>query len=137
MIRWVWLFFLAVPCLAEQCVTLAWDANTESDLGGYIVYWGSVSRNYTNAENVGNITTNTVCGLLDGVTYYFAVKAYNTNGLVSDFSDEVSYSSNGAPSVIRGLRIRLGRTYGLIDVIKPEMEFVSEPRGQCHVCSKL
>lgn len=79
----------------EQSVTLAWDSNPESDIGGYIVYYGCASRNYTNAVNVGNVTTNTVRGLVDGATYFFAVTAYNTNGLESDFSDEVSYSSAG------------------------------------------
>jgi hypothetical protein len=86
---------LASSALAEQSVTLAWDPNPETDIGGYIVYYGSASRNYTNAINVGNVTTNTVRGLVDGATYFFAVTAYNTNGLESDFSDEVSYSSAG------------------------------------------
>lgn len=95
-IRW-WFFLLMFQTLSwgGQSVTLAWDPNSETDLAGYIVYWGSASRNYTNAVNVGNVTTNTVSGLMDGVSYYFAVTAYNTNGLESDFSDEVSY---GAPS---------------------------------------
>lgn len=89
----------------EQSVTLAWDPNPESDIGGYIVYYGCASRNYTNAVNVGNVTTNTVRGLVDGATYFFAVTAYNTNGLESDFSDEVSYSSaSRKPSRTRNAR---------------------------------
>lgn len=76
---------------AQDWVRLAWDPNSEPDLGGYIVYYGVASRVYTNAINVGNVTTNTVTGLVQGVLYYFAVTAYNTNGLESDFSDEVTY----------------------------------------------
>lgn len=97
------LFFLLIPalCFAEGSVTLAWDPNPESDLAGYILYYGSTSRNYTNAVNVVNATTNTVSGLVDGVSYFFAVTAYNTNGLESDFSDEVSYSRpTGSPIAI-------------------------------------
>jgi hypothetical protein len=80
---------------ADDWVTLAWDPNSEPDLGGYIVYYGVRSRLYTNAINVGNVTTNTVTGLVEGVLYYFAVTAYNTNGLESDYSDEVTYLAGG------------------------------------------
>lgn len=80
---------------ADDWVTLAWDPNSEPDLGGYIVYYGVRSRLYTNAINVGNVTTNTVTGLVEGVLYYFAVTAYNTHGLESDYSDEVTYLAGG------------------------------------------
>lgn len=92
---------ISISSYGEQSVTLAWDPNPETDLAGYIIYYGSANRNYTNAVNVGNITTNTVSGLVDGVTYYFAVTAYNTNGLESNFSNEVSYSRpTGSPIAI-------------------------------------
>jgi hypothetical protein len=90
------LTLLHTPVQAAQSVTLAWDPNPETDVGGYMVYHGTASRNYTNAVNVRNVTTNTVSGLVNGVTYFFAVTAYNTNGLESDFSDEVRYSVPGA-----------------------------------------
>jgi len=101
------LMALLLPVRAEQSVTLAWDPNPESDIGGYIVYYGSASRNYTNAVNAGNVTTNTVRGLVDGAPYFFAVTAYNTNGLESDFSDEVSYATSKGtkPSRIKSLSI--------------------------------
>ena len=95
----------AAAVCADESVTLAWDPNPEPDLGGYIVYYGPRSRVYTNAINVGNVTTNTVSGLEETGTYYFAVTAYNTNGLESDFSDEVSWSgarANRAPVVNAG-----------------------------------
>jgi hypothetical protein len=96
---------LGAAAWGQQSVTLAWDPNQEPDLGGYIVYYGPRSRVYTNAINVGNVTTNTVSGLEETGTYYFAVTAYNTNGLESDFSDEVSWSgarANRAPVVNAG-----------------------------------
>lgn len=106
--RWWWIMLvLPTICLGEHSVTLAWDANPETDIVGYIVYYGSASRNYTNAVNVGNVTTNMVIGLVDGVTYFFAVTAYNTNGLESDFSDEVSCCGVGsAPSKVTGLAVQ-------------------------------
>jgi hypothetical protein len=77
---------------AAQSVRLAWDANTESDLAGYVVHYGTASRSYTNSSDVGLVTTTTVSNLLEGVTYYFAVTAYNTSGLESEYSNEVSFT---------------------------------------------
>src|SRR5205085_7771374 len=71
-------------------VTLAWDPNTESDLAGYKVYIGTASGVYTTTIDVGNVTTYTVTGLAPGATYYFVVTAYDTGGLESGFSNEVS-----------------------------------------------
>ena len=58
-------------------VTLAWDANTDPELGGYKLYYGPTSGNYTGNVDVGNQTTSTLTGLTAGQTYYFAVKAYD------------------------------------------------------------
>lgn len=81
-------------------VTLSWDPNTEPDLAGYKVYYGTSSRNYTETIDVGNTTTYQITGLSEG-TYYFAVTAYDTSNNESDFSEEVSktFSQNQPPSV--------------------------------------
>jgi fibronectin type 3 domain-containing protein len=84
-------------------VTLAWDPNPETDLAGYRVYYGTASRSYSQTNSAGNVTTNVVGGLATGITYYFAVTAYNTSGLESDFSNEVNYTpslSSNSPPVI-------------------------------------
>lgn len=75
---------------AEQAI-LTWDANTEPYLGGYKVYYGTVSKNYASNIDVGKQTSYTVSGLQGGVTYYFAVTAYDTSySLESGYSNEVS-----------------------------------------------
>lgn len=84
----VYLFFF-VPCAQAGEVTLAWDANAESDIAGYNLYVGVESRGYGDAIDVGNFTTCTLSGLEHGQTYYFAVTAYNQTNLESDFSNEV------------------------------------------------
>jgi hypothetical protein len=73
-------------------VSLAWDRNSETDLAGYIVYYGTGSRVYNWFIDVGNATTCTVTGLADGSTYYFAATAYDSSGLESVYSSEVSKS---------------------------------------------
>lgn len=91
--------FVSAPALAGD-VTLAWDANTEPDLAGYRIYFGPASRAYGAPIVIGTQTTYTITGLPAG-TYYFAVTAYNTAGLESGFSNEVSATITGTPTVSR------------------------------------
>jgi len=70
------LFYSNLVSAAE--VTLAWDANTEPDLAGYMIYYGFATRSYDYVVDVGDQTTFTLSGLEDGYTYYFAVTAYDT-----------------------------------------------------------
>lgn len=87
------LFMLSLAAAAEAVageITLIWDPNSESDLAGYKVYFGTTSRTYGAPIILGKVTTYTVTGLTPGVTYYFAVTAYNTAGLESGYSNEVS-----------------------------------------------
>ncbi len=54
-------------------IGLAWDPNTEPDLAGYKVYYGTASRAYGNPVNVGNVTSYSLTGLTRGQTYFIAV----------------------------------------------------------------
>ena len=71
-------------------ISLAWDANTSSDIAGYKVYYGTSSGNYPAVINVGNTTTYTVSNLHGGLTYYLAVTDYDTSGNESGYSNEIS-----------------------------------------------
>lgn len=98
-----WLLAVAIATLAFQQtgrgVTLEWDPNQESDIAGYRLYYGTSSGNYSNTIEVGNETTALVEQLDPAGTYYFAVTAYNTEGLESLPSDEVSYTApSGIPN---------------------------------------
>ncbi len=73
-------------------INLAWDANNETDLAGYILYYGMTSGNYSNSIDVGNITQHTFIDLQDGVTYYFAITANDINGNESNYSEELSHA---------------------------------------------
>jgi hypothetical protein len=73
-------------------VTLTWDPNSEPDLSGYEVYYGTSSGNYQWNMDVGNVTTYNVNSLDTGITYYFAATAYNTSGYESGYSNEVVYT---------------------------------------------
>ena len=80
----------ANPTLTQFAVTLQWDANTETDLAGYKVYYGTVSRAYGTPIAVGLVTSYQVKGLTTPGVYFFAVTALNTTGQESGFSNEAT-----------------------------------------------
>jgi hypothetical protein len=82
-----------------QSVSLTWNSNTGPNIAGYNVYYGGASGTYTNMISVSNVTNTTISGLLAGVTYYFAVTAYNSLGQESVYSGEVSHLVAGLPTV--------------------------------------
>ena len=75
--------------------TLVWNANTESNLAGYRVHYGTVSDSPSTTIDVGRVTSRQFTGLQPGVTYYFRVVAYNTSGQSSTPSAQVSYTVPG------------------------------------------
>ena len=83
-------------------VTIEWNANTEQNLGGYIIYQGTYSRDYDASIDVGNWTSATIAGLDDNETYYFAVTAYDTNGNESGYSNEVCINCQTSSSADSG-----------------------------------
>ncbi|HQL91633.1 MAG TPA: fibronectin type III domain-containing protein [Syntrophales bacterium] len=73
-------------------VTVAWDPNPEPTVAGYRLYYGTSSRYYTNSVDVSNSTRCTISALVEGVTYYMAVTAYDTSGNQSGYSNEIVYT---------------------------------------------
>lgn len=77
------------PANSVNSAVLSWTPVTDPTLGGYLVYYGTISGIYPGLLPVGKENTSvTVNGLDSGRRYYFAVVAYNTQGQ-SDFSNEV------------------------------------------------
>lgn len=101
------LFFLVLTAsLQAGEVTLAWDSNSEGDLAGYKLYYDGDSDTemyggtgategdspiVINLEDLADAgsPTFTLTGLEAGQYYYFALTAFNTDGVESEFSDEV------------------------------------------------
>jgi hypothetical protein len=94
MIRLSLVFLILFPsALYAAQVSLAWDPNTETDLAGYKIYIGYAPRSYSWSMDAGKQTQGTVTNLEDGSTFYMALTAYNTAGLESGFSNEVTYAT--------------------------------------------
>ena len=79
---------------ATGSVTLQWNPNLDNT-AGYRLYYGPTSGDYPQQIDVGNTTGATVSDLVDGDTYFFMVTAYNTLGLESEPSNEVSVTLGG------------------------------------------
>ena len=79
-------------------IILKWDENSESDLGGYNIYYGTDSTNYngTGANEgdspiaVSQLKEYTITGLTPGVKHWFALKAIDFSGNMSEFSNITS-----------------------------------------------
>ena len=79
---------------SQPTLALSWKANSEPDLAGYKVHYGTSSRTYETSIDVGKKTTYTVTGLTAG-TYYFTVTAFDTAGNETEFSNEVTKTVTG------------------------------------------
>ena len=115
--RYVWLFSLFVVMFfacagvvqnsafaADDCVAnFSWLPNTESDLAGYRIYYGTTHGGpYPNVAEIGKPDPvdgrihGSVTGLSDGVSYYFVCVAYNTANMQSEYSAEATHTCPAA-----------------------------------------
>src|SRR5262245_25381154 len=75
-----------------ETIPLAWNPNSEPDLAGYQIHWGSASGVYTDAGSpkiVGLVTATSIDVQPNGLKF-IAATAFNTNSQVSGFSNEIS-----------------------------------------------
>ncbi|WP_052574021.1 fibronectin type III domain-containing protein [Haloferula sp. BvORR071] len=78
----------ALQAAEAPAVSLAWNANPESSVTGYKVYFGTQSGVYDNVADVGKVTQTSLPALTMGSTYFMAVSAYNSSGQESPKSAE-------------------------------------------------
>lgn len=86
---------------ATSSITIAWDPSSAPDIETYTIHYGLMSGRYTSVIDVGNITMDTIVGILAGETYFFAVTVSTIPGCVSGFSNEISYSALGPINLLR------------------------------------
>jgi hypothetical protein len=70
-------------------VRISWVENSESDVAGYRVYYGTTSHNYQRWVDAGPFTSVEIDDLSSGYIYFFAVTAYNNSGNESAYSREI------------------------------------------------
>ncbi len=80
---------LAAIAPVSPSLTLAWERVPETNIQGYRLYGGTVSKQYPLVYETGNVNRFTVNGLTPGETYYFAVRAIGSTGLEGALSTEL------------------------------------------------
>src|SRR5688572_17811988 len=95
------LAIVAGTASAVGAATASWDPNTEPDVAGYKLSYGTQSGVHTVVIDVGKVTTYQFYPS-PGRRYYVVVQAYNTAGQLSNKSAEVVIDvplSNLAPTL--------------------------------------
>lgn len=112
---------VVVFCAVARCVTAAtlqWNVSTNLTDGtpslaaGYRVYTGQFSRSYERTIDVGTNLSWHIDRAPLGTVQFYAVTAYDTFGLESEFSDEVQWTRRTA-----NLRIKMDATDNTIDIL--------------------
>jgi hypothetical protein len=83
---------------SSSAVTLAWVAPTENsngtpltNLAGYKIHYGTASQDYTQVVSVSNPSLSRyVLDSLPSGTYFFAITAFNAQGVESPLSGEIT-----------------------------------------------
>src|SRR6266545_1841318 len=97
------------PAQAGQNVTLAWNASPDTNVVGYIVYYGLVGGSSTNSLDAANQTTATVSNLNPGTVEFFFATAYNaqrTESLPSNFINYTVPGTTNTPPTISSISNR-------------------------------
>ncbi len=131
----LWIFCIAlifvlpqsvdIKVCAAASVTLEWDRNPERDIAGYRLHHGQMSRSYTESIHVGNVIRFTLHDLSDNAGYYFAVTAFNWQGLESGYSNEV-FCKTPYKAPIRTARNRRPRAKQLSFSTLKDMPYLGE-----------
>ena len=77
--------------LGTSAVVLHWEPSPSPGIIGYRIYYGTASGQYVTSVEVGSVVTATITDLTVGISYYFAVTAFNADGDESDFSNEYKF----------------------------------------------
>lgn len=95
-------------------IKIEWDANTESDLAGYIIYKGTVKNHFTDSIDVGNKTSYVDTNVKYDSTYYYAVAAYDSDGNKSQLSDIIEITPTVRPAAPTNLSYRYDSNSALL-----------------------
>jgi hypothetical protein len=75
--------------LRWQAPTQNVDGSPLTDLSGYVIYWGTSSRNYIGSYTINSPTTTEWEATVPAGSYYFAMTAFDSENNESGYSNEV------------------------------------------------
>jgi hypothetical protein len=122
--------FVCGNARADQNVTLAWAASTDTNVIGYYVYFGTNAGNLSSRLDVGMTTMATITGLTGrSQNYYFTATSYNSSRMESLPSSQALFttSSNYGPSLAS-----LPSVAGNVNALLVVTNTVTDPDGPSH-----
>jgi len=81
----------------------AWLPSLHPDLAGYKLFWGTVSRTYTDSVVLGRVTSYRISGLQNGTRYYATISAFDSLGHEGGRAPEQSAVPGAIPLAPSGL----------------------------------
>ena len=100
---------LAARLADAESVALSWDKNSEPDIAGYRIHYGTAAAPDSEVIEV-KTASGTIPNLVTGVTYSFAVSAYNTAWRESAYSQPIVYTAGSTrvipPAVLANISTR-------------------------------
>ena len=93
-------FGLITQTFAATDITFKWDANTETDLDHYVLYWGTSAGGpypQKSSDIPKGVTTYQVTGLPDNTKHCFVLRAVNKQGNESANGEEICAIKNDMP----------------------------------------
>lgn len=80
--------------------TVTWQANAESDLKQYTLFWGNAANNLPDSIVVEKAASSqTVTGLTNDTPYFFAVSAEDTSGNKSNLSEPIAITPSATADI--------------------------------------
>ena len=96
----IWLTWLTLLTgLTAANLKLAWNANPEANIAGYVLHYGSGQMDRRQAT--GNVTSTTLGGLVEGVAYTISIQAVDDAGNLSDLSAPITATVVSTPKLPR------------------------------------
>ena len=92
------MIFTCTQVCYSASLHLTWNGNTETDLAGYKVYYGTSPGSYGNPVVLGDVTEYELSGLEEGTLYYVALTAFDTSDNESEKPVEESGVAHQPPA---------------------------------------
>jgi hypothetical protein len=142
------MIFSCTQLCYSASLQLTWNANTETDLAGYKVYYGTSPGSYGNPHVLGDVTEYELSGLEDGTRYYIALTAFDTSNNESEKSVEesgvtpVTSSTSTTPTTTTvpatGTALHNGiEDIGTINPLEEDLYYIDVPSGQGYLLVEL
>jgi aminopeptidase YwaD len=94
--------FTAINADDGTTLYLSWSPNSEPDLAGYYVYYGTQPGVY---DTIRTVTSeyDTLRNLIDGTTYYLALSAFDLDDHESFLTEDIEIETTSIPSTPTGI----------------------------------